>query len=213
MSPRESREPCPHDAIVLHYSVPTSRERSMLMRPDRCSTESERLMPADTDARRDMSAIADPDVEAVGPAMSRRHAAGAASARGLLFTILGEYVLPAGGSAWTSAVIETMRRRRRRGEGDPAGPHADRGRRLADRGAGRTADQVAADAERRSAAHRGDRANLRLRRAPARLGRQLAAGPGPPRRVRASGAASAAQPPDLGRIRQSGTGRLDQHAC
>jgi phenylacetic acid degradation operon negative regulatory protein len=57
-----------------------------------------------------MSAIADPDAEAVGPAMSRRHAAGAASARGLLFTILGEYVLPAGGSAWTSAVIDTMRR-------------------------------------------------------------------------------------------------------
>jgi phenylacetic acid degradation operon negative regulatory protein len=57
-----------------------------------------------------MSAIADPDAEAVSPAMSRRHAAGAASARGLLFTILGEYVLPAGGRAWTSAVIETMGR-------------------------------------------------------------------------------------------------------
>lgn len=57
-----------------------------------------------------MSAAAEPDVRAVGPAMSRRHAAGAASARGLLFTILGEYVLPAGGSAWTSAVIETMSR-------------------------------------------------------------------------------------------------------
>jgi phenylacetic acid degradation operon negative regulatory protein len=42
--------------------------------------------------------------------MSRRHAVGAASARGLLFTILGEYVLPAGGRVWTSAVIETMGR-------------------------------------------------------------------------------------------------------
>ena len=42
--------------------------------------------------------------------MSRRHAAGASSARGLLFTILGEYVLPDGGSAWTSAIIETMSR-------------------------------------------------------------------------------------------------------
>jgi phenylacetic acid degradation operon negative regulatory protein len=57
-----------------------------------------------------MSAVADPDIGAVGPAMSRRHAAGAASARGLLFTILGEYVLPAGGQAWTSAVIGTMGR-------------------------------------------------------------------------------------------------------
>ena len=34
------------------------------------------------------------------PALSRRHAAGAASARGLLFTVLGEFVLPAGGWAW-----------------------------------------------------------------------------------------------------------------
>jgi phenylacetic acid degradation operon negative regulatory protein len=55
-----------------------------------------------------MSAVADPDAGSISPAMSRRHAAGAASARGLLFTILGEYVLPAGGRVWTSAVIETM---------------------------------------------------------------------------------------------------------
>jgi phenylacetic acid degradation operon negative regulatory protein len=44
------------------------------------------------------------------PALSHRHAAGAASARGLLFTVLGEFVLPTGGSAWTSAFIETFRR-------------------------------------------------------------------------------------------------------
>ena len=41
---------------------------------------------------------------------SRRHAAGAASARGLLFTVLGEFVLPAGGSAWTRAFIEVFGR-------------------------------------------------------------------------------------------------------
>ena len=40
---------------------------------------------------------------------SRRHAAGAASARGLLFTVLGEFVLP-GGSAWTRAFIEVFGR-------------------------------------------------------------------------------------------------------
>jgi phenylacetic acid degradation operon negative regulatory protein len=45
-----------------------------------------------------------------GPSLSRRHAAGAASARGLLFTVLGEFVLPTGGSAWTSAFIETFGR-------------------------------------------------------------------------------------------------------
>jgi phenylacetic acid degradation operon negative regulatory protein len=44
------------------------------------------------------------------PALSRRHAAGAASARGLLFTVLGEFVLPGGGWAWTSAFIEVFGR-------------------------------------------------------------------------------------------------------
>jgi phenylacetic acid degradation operon negative regulatory protein len=46
----------------------------------------------------------------VAPAVSRRHAAGAESARGLLFTVLGEFVLPGGGTAWTSAVIEVLGR-------------------------------------------------------------------------------------------------------
>ncbi|MDT4996509.1 MAG: phenylacetic acid degradation operon negative regulatory protein [Pseudonocardiales bacterium] len=44
------------------------------------------------------------------PTMSRRHAAGAESARGLLFTVLGEFVLPGGGAAWTSAFIEVLGR-------------------------------------------------------------------------------------------------------
>jgi phenylacetic acid degradation operon negative regulatory protein len=44
------------------------------------------------------------------PELSRRHAAGAESARGLLFTVLGEFVLPAGGSAWTSAFIDVFGR-------------------------------------------------------------------------------------------------------
>jgi phenylacetic acid degradation operon negative regulatory protein len=44
------------------------------------------------------------------PNMSRRHAAGAESARGLLLTVLGEFVLPAGGVAWTSAVIDVLGR-------------------------------------------------------------------------------------------------------
>jgi phenylacetic acid degradation operon negative regulatory protein len=45
-----------------------------------------------------------------GLSLSRRHAAGAVSARGLLFTVLGEFVLPTGGSAWTSAFIEAFGR-------------------------------------------------------------------------------------------------------
>lgn len=44
------------------------------------------------------------------PSMSRRHAAGSGSARGLLFTVLGEFVLPAGGTAWTSAFIDVFAR-------------------------------------------------------------------------------------------------------
>jgi len=49
-------------------------------------------------------------VSAVQPSLSRRHAAGAASTRGLLFTVLGEFVLPGGGRAWTSALIAAFGR-------------------------------------------------------------------------------------------------------
>ena len=45
-------------------------------------------------ARSSAVAAADPT-----PTLSRRHAAGAPSARGLLFTLLGEFVLPGGGAA------------------------------------------------------------------------------------------------------------------
>jgi phenylacetic acid degradation operon negative regulatory protein len=44
------------------------------------------------------------------PTLSRRHAAGADSARGLLFTVLGEFVLPSGGSALTSTFIDVFAR-------------------------------------------------------------------------------------------------------
>jgi phenylacetic acid degradation operon negative regulatory protein len=57
--------------------------------------------------------MATPAPQVVGdssPTLSRRHAAGAESARGLLFTVLGEFVLPTGGSAWTSAFIEVFAR-------------------------------------------------------------------------------------------------------
>ncbi|MGI8665050.1 MAG: PaaX family transcriptional regulator [Jatrophihabitans sp.] len=42
--------------------------------------------------------------------MLRRHAAGGESARSLLFTVLGEFVLPAGGAAWTSSFIQVLGR-------------------------------------------------------------------------------------------------------
>ncbi len=47
---------------------------------------------------------------AVALRLTRRQAAGSATARGLLFTVLGEFVLPAGGSAWTAAFIDVLSR-------------------------------------------------------------------------------------------------------
>jgi phenylacetic acid degradation operon negative regulatory protein len=47
-------------------------------------------------------------VEQARPAMSRRHQVGAASARSLLMTLLGEYVLPHGGAAWTSTMLKVL---------------------------------------------------------------------------------------------------------
>jgi phenylacetic acid degradation operon negative regulatory protein len=44
------------------------------------------------------------------PTLSRRHAAGTPSARGLLLTLLGEFVLTGGGTAWTSAVLAAFAR-------------------------------------------------------------------------------------------------------
>jgi phenylacetic acid degradation operon negative regulatory protein len=46
----------------------------------------------------------------VTPALYRRHAAGAPGARGLLFTLLGEFVLTGDGTAWTSAVLAVFAR-------------------------------------------------------------------------------------------------------
>ncbi|NUU21858.1 MAG: PaaX family transcriptional regulator [Streptomycetaceae bacterium] len=47
-------------------------------------------------------------VEPARPAMSRRQQVGAASARSLLMTLLGEYVLPHGGEAWTSTLLKVL---------------------------------------------------------------------------------------------------------
>jgi phenylacetic acid degradation operon negative regulatory protein len=44
------------------------------------------------------------------PTLSRRHAAGSETVRGLLITVLGELVLPTGGSAWTSAFLDLLDR-------------------------------------------------------------------------------------------------------
>jgi phenylacetic acid degradation operon negative regulatory protein len=49
-------------------------------------------------------------VESARPTLSRRHEAGASSARAMLLTILGEFVLPEDGTAWTSAVLAVFER-------------------------------------------------------------------------------------------------------
>ena len=53
---------------------------------------------------------AQPPDSSAQPALIRRHEAGAGSARGLLFTLLGELVLPGDGAAWTSAVLAVFGR-------------------------------------------------------------------------------------------------------
>ena len=53
------------------------------------------------------------DTELIGtaePTLARRHTAGTDSARSVLFTVLGELVLPTGGEAWTSAFIDVFGR-------------------------------------------------------------------------------------------------------
>jgi len=49
-------------------------------------------------------------VESARPTLSRRHEAGASSARAMLLTLLGEFVLPGDGAAWTSAVLAVFER-------------------------------------------------------------------------------------------------------
>ncbi len=49
-------------------------------------------------------------VEPASPTLSRRHEAGAPSARGMLLSLLGEFVLPTDGTAWTSAVLAAFGR-------------------------------------------------------------------------------------------------------
>ena len=49
-------------------------------------------------------------MEPAAPALSRRHEAGAPSARGMLLTLLGEFVLSGDGTAWTSAVLAVFAR-------------------------------------------------------------------------------------------------------
>lgn len=42
------------------------------------------------------------------PSLDRRHAAGGASARSLLLTVLGEFVLPGAGPVWTQAIVHAL---------------------------------------------------------------------------------------------------------
>ena len=48
--------------------------------------------------------------ESATPTVSRRHQGGTTSARGMMLTLLGEYMLPEEGTAWTSAVLATFDR-------------------------------------------------------------------------------------------------------
>ncbi|HTU72678.1 MAG TPA: PaaX family transcriptional regulator C-terminal domain-containing protein [Trebonia sp.] len=56
------------------------------------------------------SEVASGEEHAASPRISRRHQAGAHSARGLLLTVMGELILPAGAAAWTSAILTVFAR-------------------------------------------------------------------------------------------------------
>jgi PaaX-like protein len=49
-----------------------------------------------------------PATSSIGPVVSRRREIGGASARSLLMTLLGEFVLPRGGSVWTQALTSAL---------------------------------------------------------------------------------------------------------
>jgi phenylacetic acid degradation operon negative regulatory protein len=53
-------------------------------------------------------ALIDEPIDTGEPTLSRRHSVGAASARSLLLTILGEYVLPSTQPAWTALLVQVM---------------------------------------------------------------------------------------------------------
>ena len=158
-------------------------------------------------------------VEAVeGPFVTRRQELGAASARSLLLTVLGEFVLPERPPGVDVGAARTARRPRRRREGRPAGDHADGGLRL-DRGEpGRPGDALVADPGGHRAAARGHRPDLLLRRRGAAVGRPLA---GPDRRrprEQPGAAPAAAHPAGLGRARVGqrpdvGDARVDRGAA
>jgi phenylacetic acid degradation operon negative regulatory protein len=50
----------------------------------------------------------DEPVDGGEPTLSRRHSVGAASARSLLLTILGEFALPSSDPAWTAVLVQVM---------------------------------------------------------------------------------------------------------
>jgi phenylacetic acid degradation operon negative regulatory protein len=56
------------------------------------------------------SEVASEEGRAASPRVSRRHQAGAHSARGLLLTVLGEFILAGDGTAWTSAILDVFAR-------------------------------------------------------------------------------------------------------
>ena len=55
-----------------------------------------------------VSARQQSDLSRCEPILSRRHSVGAASARSLLLTVLGEYVLPSDEPMWTAAAVQIM---------------------------------------------------------------------------------------------------------
>ena len=130
----------------------------------------------------------------------------------LLFTVLGEFVLPTGGAAWTSAFIDVLGRL---GVEEKAARQAlmrtaADGWLAAERVGRRTRWRLTPAGERLLTD--GTERIYGFTRPRAGLGRPLAARAGPRAGDRPGRPAPAAHPAELGRVRQRRAGRLDQPA-
>ena len=100
------------------------------------------------------------------------------SARALLLTLLGEFVLPDGGRAWAATLIEALSLLDVEARTSAAGHRQDRPRRPAGIGAVRSAGELGPDPRRHPVADPGRGADLRVRVPDRELGRPVAHGAG-----------------------------------
>ena len=142
------------------------------------------------------------------PALSRRRELGATSARSLLLTVLGEFVLPRPEPVWTQTLIDVLAELgvEQKSARQALARTAAEGLLASDRV--RPSGALVALHLRTQAAHRRRRAHLRLRHPHHGVGRAVARAAGERARVAATAAPPAAHPAGLGGARLTDAGRV-----